>query len=445
MRTAIIGAGKVGYNIAQVLSKEGHDVIVIEHDEDRGKIVEENLDVQVLVGNGASAKIFAQMDIEHIDLLVAVTEFDELNMLSCMLAKQHGVMRTVARVRDPDYADDVQLAKNPLLGIDLLINPEKVAAKEIMKLIKIPEALNVNYFAGGMMQMLELMVQPDNKMVGKALKDIRGRSRFLIVAIIRREQVIIPRGDDKLKTGDRLFVMAETDNMKTIERSLGFEREMAHSVMILGGSRIGFYLATLLEGSGLEVKIVEKDYAHCRKLAALLDETIILHGDGSDVDLLQEEGIKDTDVLVALTEDDKLNLLVSLLAKRLGAGKTIAQIRRSDYVPLIETVGIDVAVSPRSLTAEAILQFVRKGNFLSIAILEQGHAEVYEVVITPQMSKLVNKEIKQINFPKGSIIAAIFRQGRAIIPGGQDILMAGDRITIFAAAHVANKIEGLFH
>ena len=429
MRTAIIGAGKVGYNIAQVLSKEGHDVIVIEHDEDRGKIVEENLDVQVLVGNGASAKIFAQMDIEHIDLLVAVTEFDELNMLSCMLAKQHGVMRTVARVRDPDYADDVQLAKNPLLGIDLLINPEKVAAKEIMKLIKIPEALNVNYFAGGMMQMLELMVQPDNKMVGKALKDIRGRSRFLIVAIIRREQVIIPRGDDKLKTGDRLFVMAETDNMKTIERSLGFEREMAHSVMILGGSRIGFYLATLLEGSGLEVKIVEKDYAHCRKLAALLDETIILHGDGSDVDLLQEEGIKDTDVLVALTEDDKLNLLVSLLAKRLGAGKTIAQIRRSDYVPLIE----------------AILQFVRKGNFLSIAILEQGHAEVYEVVITPQMSKLVNKEIKQINFPKGSIIAAIFRQGRAIIPGGQDILMAGDRITIFAAAHVANKIEGLFH
>lgn len=443
VRSTIIGAGKVGYNIAEILSKEGHDVIVVERDEERGKIVEENLDVQVLIGNGASAKILEQMDIKNVDLLVAVTEMDELNMLSCMLAKQNGVDRTVARVRDPDYANDLSLAHNPALGIDLLINPEQVAAMEIAKLIKVLEAANVNFFAGGMMQMLELKVGGDNKCLNKALKDIRGEYHFLVAAIIRKDKVIIPHGDDILMVDDNIFVVARTDEMQDVERILGFERKSAHSVMLLGGSRIAFYLAKFLEGTGLEVKIIEKDYNHCKRLATLLDEAIILHGDGSDIDLLRDEGISGTDVLVALTDDDKLNLLVSLLAKRLGAGKTISQIRRSDYVPLIETVGIDVAISPRLLTAEAILKFVRKGNFLSISILEKGYAEVYEVVITNTMRKLVNKEIQQINFPKGSIVTAIFRQGVVIIPSGRDKLLAEDRITIFAAAHVVSKVESL--
>lgn len=443
MRAVIIGAGKVGFNIAEILSKEGHDVIVVEHDEDRAKIVEDNLDVQVIVGNGASSKILERVDIHNVNLMVAVTESDELNMLACMLAKQSGVNRTVARVRDPDYAEDRKLAENPALAIDLLINPERVTAMEIAKLIKVPEAINVNYYAHGQMQLLELKVGPQNIMCDVQLKNIRGKYHFLVAAIIRHNQVIIPRGDDYIKADDIIFVMAKTSEMLDVEKVLGFTRRSAHSVILLGGSRIAFYLAQLLEDKGLEVKIIEKNYAHCKRLATLLDSAIILNGDGSDIDLLQDEGISDTDIFVALTEDDKLNLLVSLLAKRLGAKKTIAQIRRSDYVPLIETVGIDVAISPRLLTAEAILKFVRKGDLLSLAIMEKGYAEVFEIVVSERMHKLVNKQIKNIHFPKGTIVAAILRQSGAIIPSGDDYLLPNDRVTIFADANMINKVQGI--
>lgn len=443
MRAVIIGAGKVGYNIAEILSKEGHDVIVIEHNEDRAQIVEDNLDVQVIVGNGASFKILSKVDIRNVNLMVAVTESDELNMLACMLGKQNGVNRTVARVRDPDYAEDKKLAENPALQIDLLINPERVAAMEITKLIKIPEANTVNYYGHGQMQMLELKVDKKNAIVNKKLKEIKGKFHFLIAAIIRNGKVLIPRGDDGIKADDLLFVMAKTGEMQEVERTLGFSRRAARSVILLGGSRIAFYLAQMLEDTGLEVKIIEKNYNHCKRLATLLDSTIILNGDGSDIDLLQDEGISDTDIFVALTEDDKLNLLVSLLAKRLGASKTIAQIRRSDYLPLIETVGIDVAVSPRLLTAEAILKFVRKGDLLSLTIMEKGHAEVFEIVITEHMHKLVNKQVKHIHFPKGTIVTAILRQSSVIIPSGEDYLRPDDRVTIFADADSVHKVQGL--
>lgn len=442
MRAVIIGAGKVGYNIAEILSREGHDVVVVEHNEERAKIVEDNLDVQVIVGNGASSKIMDKMDIGSVDLMVAVTESDELNMLACMLAKQNGVARTVARVRDPDYAEDRKLAQNPALAIDLIINPEKVAALEIAKLIKVPEAINANTYAHGQMQLLELKVKSANPFCGIALKNIRGKYHFLLAAIIRHNQIIIPRGDDYMQAEDIIFVMAKTAEMLEVEKMLGFSRRQARSVILLGGSRIAFYLAQFLENTDLDVIIIEKDYNHCKYLASLLDNTTILHGDGSDIDLLQDEGISDTDIFVALTDDDKLNLLVSLLAKRLGAKKTIAQIRRSDYVPLIETVGIDLAISPRSLTAEAILKFVRKGDLLSLAILEQGYIEVFEFVVVERMRKLVNKQIKAIHFPKGIMVASIWRKSEAIIPSGDDYLRPEDRVTIFADAHLVHKVQG---
>lgn len=443
MRTVIIGAGKVGYNLAQMLSGENHDVFVIEMDEDRAAIVEENLDVQVIIGNGASYAILKRVEIATVDLVVAVTESDELNMLACMLAKQEGVKRTVARVRNPEYANDTKLTHNPALNIDLLINPEQVTASEIAKLIAIPEAISVNFYGHGKIQLLELKVEATNMVVKKQLKDIRGKVHFLIAAILRNDHIIIPGGNDMILAGDVLFVMAKTKEMPDVERVLGFHRQVSKTVMLLGGSRIAFYLAKMLEHKGLEVKIVEKDYKHCKRLATTLDSTIILNGDGSDIDLLQDEGISRTDALIALTEDDKLNVLVCLLAKQLGAKKTIAQIRRSDYVPLIETVGIDVAISPRLLTAEAILKFVRKGEYLSISLLEKGNAEVYEVVISEKMVKLVNKMIQDIPFPKGAIIGAIFRNDEVIIPSGKDILLAEDRVTIFATAKTINKVESI--
>ena len=441
MKAIIIGAGKIGFNIAQTLSQEGHDVYVVEKDEDRQQVVAENLDVQAVLGNGADSALLESIDIEDADLLVAVTESDELNLLACMLAGQYGVEKTVARVRKPEYDHNNKLMQNPALNVDLVINPERVAAAEIAKIITVPEAVDVNYYAEGKIMLLELLIEYDNPVIGKALKDIHGEYHFLVAAILRGDDLIIPRGDDLILEEDRVFIIGRTDQMREIEKYLGFQRRTVHSVMMLGGSRVAFYLAQLLEKRGLEVKIIEKDYKHCKVLAGELDEAIILNGDGSDIDLLQDEGVQDTDMFIALTEDDRLNILVSLMAKRLGAKKTIAQVRRSDYLPLIEAVGIDIAISPRLLTAEAVLRFVRNSEFLSINVLEQGSAEVYEIILTEQMKRMIHQPIRTLGLPKGILIGALFRNNDAIIPSGNDILEPGDRIIIFAAASMVRKVE----
>lgn len=441
MRAIIIGAGKIGYNVAQTLSQEGHDVFVIEQDEDRKQLVEENLDVQAVIGNGADSRVLESVDIEHADLLIAVTENDELNMLACMVAGQYGVQKTVARVSKPEYSNASRLAQDPSLNVDLMINPQRVAAAEIAKIISVPEAMDVNYYAKGKIMLLELLVEKGNPTINQALKDIHDTHHFLVAAIMRDEELIIPQGDDRIHQGDRIFLIARTDQMREVEKSLGFQRRIVHSVMLVGGSRVAYYLAQLLEKRGLEVKIIEKDYKHCKQLAGSLNEAIILNGDGSDIDLLQDEGVQDTDLFVALTEDDKLNILVSLMAKRLGATKTIAQVRRSDYVPLIEAVGIDVAISPRLLTAESVLRFVRNSEFLSLSVLEQGSAEVYEVIVNSHMTRLIGKPLYQLGLPKGILIGAVFRENDALIPSGRDELQPGDRIIIFAAASAVRKVE----
>ena len=441
MKAIIIGAGKIGFNIAETLSQEGHDVYVIEKVEERQQIVAENLDVQAVLGNGADSKLLESIGIETADLLIAVTESDELNLLSCMLAGQYGVEKTVARVRKQEYDHTNKLMQNPALNVDLVINPERVAAAEIAKIITVPEAVDVNYYANGKIMLLELLIEADNPVIGHALKDIHGEHHFLFAAILRQDELIIPRGDDVLLEEDRIFLIGRTDQMREIEKYLGFRRRTVHSIMLLGGSRVAFYLAQQLEKRGLEVKIIEKDYKHCKLLAGELEEAIILNGDGSDIDLLQDEGVQDTDLFVALTEDDRLNILVSLMAKRLGAKKTIAQVRRSDYLPLIEAVGIDIAISPRLLTAEAVLRFVRNSEFLSISVLEQGSAEVYEIILTEHMKRMIHQPIRALGLPKGILIGAVFRDNDAIIPSGNDILQPGDRIIIFAAASMVRKVE----
>lgn len=441
MRVMIIGAGKVGFSIAELLSTEHHDVLVVEASQERARIVNEKLDVQVVWGNGASPALQKDLDIGSYQLLVALTDSDEVNMLACMLAKQAGVQRTVARVRRVDYATDPSLRENPALDIDLFINPEQVTALAILNHIRVPEALTINHFDDKQAQMLELYIPADNHLVGKAIREIDSRHPFLILAITRDDRMIIPNGDDAVLTHDHLFIIARTDQMGEVEADLGFRRKKVEQVFILGGGRLGRYLAEYLEPTDIFVKILEKDYARCEFLASHLDSTIVLNGDVADVDLLQEEGIADMDVIVGATEDDKLNVLSCLLGSSLGAKKTIAQIRRSDYLPLIESVGIDAAVSPRDLTSEAILRFVRKGQLHSVAIVGTGQAEVIDFTVTADHHHLINKSLADLPFPKGVIVSAILREGRVLIPGGKDVLLEGDRVSIFVMKGQLKKLE----
>lgn len=443
MRAIIIGAGKVGYSIAAMLSKEKHDVIVIEQDEERAQIVDENLDVKVVVGNGAGRNILSRCGVAHADLLVAVTKIDEINMLACLIGKQEGVAKTVARIRNPEYAEETENIDSEALGIDFVINPEKVAAREIANLVRIPEALSVNYYADGKLMLLELQVQKENEIIGKKIMELPGTEDFVIAAILRDKEIIVPGGGDEICLNDCLYIMAERDKMITVEENLGFHRRKTGSVVIVSASRIAYYLANYLEKDDFSVKVIEKDYNRCKWMADQLENAIILQGDGIDVDLLQEEGISEADFLIALTDDDKLNIVVSLLAKQLGTKKTISQIKRSDYLPLVNKM-VDICVSPRLLTAEAILKFVRKANYLSISLLNNGGAEVYEVMLTEKMHKLVDKAICDIHFPKGSVIGAIFRQDEIIIPSGTDILHVGDHLVVFTAANKVAKIESMF-
>lgn len=443
MRVIIIGAGKVGFNIGQILSNDNHDVVIIEKNEERYKIVQESLDVHAIHGSGASSQVLEEGDIKAADLLIAVTQYDELNMIACILAKQYGVPKTIARVRNPEYADNNLLTKSSVLGIDLLINPEKVTAWEISKLIDVPEALDVEYYADGKIQLLELEIDEKASVVDKYLKDLKIPYRLLFVAILRGDKMIIPRGDDIIRKNDIIFLLAKTTDMVYIEKYMGKERSKTKSVMILGGGRIGYYLAKLLEDKKMNVKVIEKNLERCKEISKSLDSALVLHGDGSDIDLLKEEGAGQVDAFVALTEDDKLNLLVSLLAKHLGVKKTIAQIRRSDYLPLVEKVGIDVAVSPRLLTASAILKFIRKGHIISVSLLSGDKAEMIELIV-PDKSKIVNIYLRDLNFPKGAIIGSIYRGEDVFIPTGNDYIAPNDRIIVFALPEAIHKVEAFF-
>ncbi|MDD2433061.1 MAG: Trk system potassium transporter TrkA [Clostridia bacterium] len=439
MRVIIIGAGKTGFNIAKILTEENYDVVLIEKEEEQVQNLEEHLDVQVLIGNGVRRSMLEKAGIEEADLLVAVTESDEVNLIACMVAKTYGTVKTIARVRNPEYAFESRRKKGTFPGIDFLINPELVTAKEIVKLIDIPEALDVVYYAEGKIQLLELKIPGTAPVAKQQIKDLKLDYPFLIVAIVREGDIVIPRGNDFIYPEDIIFVLAKTKEMIEVERFLGTERKRAERVMILGGNYASYHLARILESKRYAVKIIEKNYNKCVELAKHLDNTMVLHGDATDISFLTNEGIGDVDVFVCLTDDDKLNLLVSLIAKNSGVKRTIAQVGRSDYIALMENVGIDVGISPRTLTANKILRFIHKeDDIISIALLNNENAEMTELLI-PRQSPVAHRKLKDLNFPAGSLLGSIYRKNQVIIPKGEDVIKPGDSVTIFALPEVATK------
>ncbi|MDD2586471.1 MAG: Trk system potassium transporter TrkA [Syntrophomonadaceae bacterium] len=445
MKCIIIGAGKVGFSIAQLLSSEDHDVVVIEQDEDRAAVVDEALDVQVVAGSGASWAVLETAGVKTADMVVAVTELDELNMIACLLAKQYGVKTTVARVRDPEYAETPHFSPEALLGIDLIINPEKVTALEIAKIVKHPEALNIDYYADGRVQLTELPILDDSLIKDKQLKEL-DTSKFVIVSILRNHKMIIPSGEDVIYAGDRPFVIANTKDMPDVLKLFGIRRQKVENITILGAGRTGRYLAEILEEqkAPVNIKIIEKDTRKAMELSESLKNSLVINGDGSDLDLLETENVGQSDLFVAATDDDKLNLLCSLIAKNLGVKKTIAKVKRSDIMPLMEQIGIDIVLSPRILTAGAILKYIRKGDIISVTVLGEDRAEMLELLALPG-SLAVGKQLKKLKFPSGAVIGAIVRGNQVIVPSGHDEIKAFDHLMVFTLPKSIHKVEKLFN
>ena len=434
MRVIVIGAGEVGYHLAERLSEEHHDVVVIERDADLGQRIQSQLDLLVVEGNGASLSTLEKAGIRRADLLLAVTNFDEANLIACLIASQFDVRLKVARVSNPEYYQRRGVLEEKKFGADLLINPEFECAREILKLFLRSAASDVAEFAGGRIVLLGLPILEDAPVAGRTLEEI-GRTlrerHFLTVAIDRDGRSIIPDGATKLEAGDEIYLVAESRHVPDAYRLLGLERRRMQRIMLLGGGRVGINLARMLERDGIQPTIIERSRPRCVTLAGELASALVLHGDATDLDLMMHEGIAETDGLAAVTNEDETNLLASLLAKHLGAKKVIALVKRSEYIPLVTRVGIDAAVSPRLSTANRILQHVRGGRILSLAVMERNRAEAMEVEVLPD-SRAAGRTVQNLDLPPKSILGAIERGEEVLIPRGDTEIRAGDHLVVFA-------------
>ncbi|MCL2121058.1 MAG: Trk system potassium transporter TrkA [Clostridiales bacterium] len=443
MRAILVGGGNLGSSIAELLIREEYDVTVIESEEENIAPLEEKLDARVMHGNGASIAVLQSAGIAEASLLLAMTASDEVNIVTCLLGKQAGAEYAVARVSNIEYLTTRNAGGSFLSDIDLLINPEWISAREIATLIEVPEALDVMYFAERKAMMLELPITGNSPVKGRSMKQMNPESPYLIAAIVRGNKAIIPRGEDKILEGDVVYLLAQTSEMARIEHFLGMRREEATSLMILGGGRTGRYLARFLEEKNYTVKMIEKDYRRCEALSEELSHTLVIHGDATDLDLLKQEGAGRADVFICVTDDDKENLLLAVIAKHLGAKRTIAMIRRSEYVNIMEGVGIDIGVSQKALAVGAIYRFIkRSANLLSFTYLQDEEASMLEFIVPPAC-KIANRKLMDIHFPLNAIIGSILRDGEVRIAKGNDMLKPNDRITVICLPKAINQVIAL--
>ncbi len=443
MKITVIGAGKVGMEITRRLYEEGHDLVLIEKDENKLDRIQGRLDVLAIRGSGSSAKVLKSPDVAGSDLMVAVTNSDEVNMIACMTAKKLGVAKTIARVRDPDYVHESAISKEDL-GLDLVINPEYAAAMDIHRFLTVALPVHTEPFANGKIQLVDIIVDESMKnFSNKKLKHIDLPSSSLVVAISRRGEMVIPGGDDVILPGDTIYIMSHSAGIKKICSRIKMKKQKVHSVLILGGGRIGYYLADRLSHTGMRIKIIERDKQRCQELAERLPGVLVLYGDGSEVDMLKREGLKETDGFVAVTGIDEENLLLALLAKQIGAKRVVAKVGRPGYAPLVEQLGVDAAISPRLIVVSEILRFIRGGRLLSLCLLLDGQAEVFEMIVPPG-ARVIGKPLYAAGLPKGVIIGAIMRSDKTIIPGGFDVILEGDRMVVFSLGYNINAVESLF-
>jgi len=446
MRILILGAGEVGVHLARHLSDENHDVVVVEDNPDRVRSIRDAMDALVIEGNAASLATLEKAGIDRTELLLAVTSLDEINLMSCLFASQYGVAAKVARVSKPDYYDHTGILPMERLGVDRMINPERECAVETYQLLQSAAATEFVEFEEGLVQVIGLRVRPDAPMAGKTLAELGSaprRSGYLVAAVVRDGRTTIPRGHDRIEAGDQIFVLGEPRHLPEVLPLAGYGGFRLRRVIIAGGSREAWFLARLLEEHKIECTILESNRKRALALAEDLRRSLVLHGDATDLELMEMEGIGDADGFVAFTGSDETNLLSCLLAKNLGARKVISLIERWDYVPLVSRVGVDAAVSPRRATVNAILGYVRRGSVLSVAALKGTPAEAIEFDVSPRFP-YAGRPLQSIQFPAGTLIGAIVRGDRVIIPRGVDALRVGDRVIAVVLPEALSQVEKLF-
>ena len=382
MRIIVIGAGHLGYIIAELLSNEGYDVVVVDSDGDKLEAVRNDLDVLTVLADGTSPS-FMRSQARGSDLLVAVTAIDEVNIIACILAKKNGIPHTIARIRDPKFlAEPVDYIKENF-DIDLVLSPELITAREISRLVMTPSAINVEDFAGGRVRLLESKISPRSPYAHRELKDIKLPPSVLIALILRDHHMIIPHGNDRLLPLDNVYFLGNPESLEklSLHSSAKYQRR-TKKALIIGAGRTGQALAPMLERQGISVKVIDNNEDHCQQMAGKLKKGMVLCGDGTDMDLLTHEGVSEADTVICTTKDERLNLMMALLAKHLGAGQTMVRVTRTEYISLMQQVGIDIVLSTRLLAAGEVLGFVRSGSVVSVSLLEGARVQAIEIVLT---------------------------------------------------------------
>ena len=437
--------GEVGKHIAQYLSKENHNVTIIDSSASALAEAEETMDVLALVGPGGSLDTLRKAEIGKADLVIAVTDDEEVNLLCAYTAKQLGADKVVARVSSRDYIKGETGFYHNILGIEMVISPQVLAAVEFQKQVRSIGAVMVENYAENRIELIQLPLDEQLKVVGKKLQDISMPEGALVGGILRDHTLIIPSGQDELLLNDELFIIGRVSAIPKVEEMLGKKkRGSARKVVIVGGGNIGFSLARSLQKENIDITLIEKNRDICRTLSEKLDSVLVVNGDGTNIDLLKEVGIDKCDALISVvSQNEEINLLSGLIAKKLGARKAIVLVHRPAYQQLYEQVGIDATVSPRLVTANQILKFVRQGEIIGVSVLENGQGEIIELV-APEGSKAVGKPLKDIKFPKGSIVGAIAGKNGVIIPTGEAIIEAGMTVILITTPEVRPKVERLF-
>ena len=431
LRIVIVGAGKLGYSIAELLSNEQYDVVVVDNDEDHLEAVKNTLDVLTIAANGASPVTMNDPDIRAADILVAVTAIDEINIVACILAKKYGIKYTAARIRDMQFLSGAGDYLKQNFDIDLALNPEFITASEINRILMTPAALNVEDFANGKVRLFETKVRRKSPFINIPFKNMNIPPSVLVGMIFRDHRMIIPHGDDRLLPHDNAYFIGDADAVKAFSKSF-VQSDMlkVERAIIIGAGRAGRFLAPMLDQQDVKVKIFDKNKERCLQVAEKLINGMAICGDGTDIDLLEQEGIADADAVICLTEDDRLNLMLALIAKHLGAKKTVVRISRNEYGSLMEKVGVDIVLSTRLLSASEVLAFARRGGVVSVSLLEGAKAEAVEVIVQ-EGALVAGRRLMEIGLPRECLVCAYVRDGEAYIPNGQSVLQAGDRIILF--------------
>ena len=443
MRIVVVGAGRMGYSVAKLLADGSYDVVVIEQDDECRQVIKDSLDVLTIKGNGCSPEVLGMPEVRNADVFVAVTESDEVNLVACRMAKAFGAKHTVARVRNEEYTDSEPTLLNETLGVDLNLNPERITANEISHILMTPAALHVDDFADGKVRRFGARLPNDFLFLGVPLKNVRFPDGILVAMIFRKHKIIIPHGDDILEPGDNVYFVGGQEVIRKFEGNFESRYDKLERVLLIGAGRAGRMLAKLLEKQGILVKVIEKDKDRCRILSEQLNNGLVLCGDGTDIDLLMEEGITEADCVVCLTDDDKLNLLLALLSKHLGAKKTIARVDRNEYADLMAKVGVDITLSARLLSAAEVMRFIRQGGLVSVALLEGAKAEALELQVQAG-SKVDGKTLISARLPRECMVCGIIHEGEASVPNGHSVLNTGDRVIVFAQTEVVQDVLDMF-